>query len=539
MVLVPSVDAICVSGKTALRMEKFEEPNKPRARSTSEENVARLEATFEPHLRSGIVVGHTEGREIASTPAKFPETGAGGLDKTSSQNAPSQLEENVRKFGQLFSPDGHAGIVGHTGQLENRGGKVENQPARWKIDDNMSEAESENAPVKVDEKAGTGDDELGNAGQAEKSKPTEKPSGSTDSMSSGEVEQKKVEQRNTESCIKSGDEGSAHAQCVIQLASKGPAEAEYVENLKRDDGLQLPDAAVVTTAAEWARRGVREDFDVPAYLENLSTSQFGRLVLYSPLIPSTHTLLSQNYHSFPAGTVCVAGAQLQGKGRGGNVWQSPKGCLMFSFTTQMTNGRMVPFLQYVVSLAVVEAVEETCKAGGVQAPDVRIKWPNDLYVRGVKIGGVLCTSTYRAKTFNIVVGVGLNVGNREPTTCLDALIEELLHGVSAPTPVRQELLLAAIMAKFESLNSTFQDEGFLPLQEAYYRKWLHSGQSVVLEEREPGSSTVSHVAVMIQGLTPAGYLLASDDVGEQYELHPDGNSFDFLRGLVRQKLAVE
>lgn len=41
---------------------------------------------------------------------------------------------------------------------------------------------------------------------------------------------------------------------------------------------------------------------------------------------------------------------------------------------------------------------------GLQAPEVRIKWPNDLYAEGLKIGGVLCTSTYSSKKFNIVIG---------------------------------------------------------------------------------------------------------------------------------------
>lgn len=41
---------------------------------------------------------------------------------------------------------------------------------------------------------------------------------------------------------------------------------------------------------------------------------------------------------------------------------------------------------------------------GVPPLDVRIKWPNDLYIDGVKVGGVLCTSTYRSKKFNISAG---------------------------------------------------------------------------------------------------------------------------------------
>lgn len=41
---------------------------------------------------------------------------------------------------------------------------------------------------------------------------------------------------------------------------------------------------------------------------------------------------------------------------------------------------------------------------GIPPLDVRIKWPNDLYLDGLKVGGILCTSTYRSKKFNISAG---------------------------------------------------------------------------------------------------------------------------------------
>ncbi|KAL3693520.1 hypothetical protein R1sor_007171 [Riccia sorocarpa] len=329
--------------------------------------------------------------------------------------------------------------------------------------------------------------------------------------------------------------GMEAVKSVIFLEGKLPSHADLIHALSGNGDLKLPGGAVMLPLALSESTGakLRELFDTSLYLQNLRASEFGAFVLYSPVIPSTHTLLSQNFHTFPQGTICIAGAQLQGKGRAGNVWESPKGCLMFSFTIKMTSGRLLPFLQYVVSLAVIEGLEEACNTK-VPAPEVRIKWPNDLYAKGLKIGGVLCTSTYSSKTFNIVVGVGLNVGNREPTTCLDALIQELDPRAAN---LRQEELLAFIMSRFEELNGKFSVDGFSPLQEAYYSRWLHSGQTVTLEEKDPTSSEVSHVPVTIRGLTPSGYLLATDEQGEQYELHPDGNSFDFLKGLVRSKLS--
>ncbi|RWR95077.1 biotin--protein ligase 2 isoform X1 [Cinnamomum micranthum f. kanehirae] len=67
------------------------------------------------------------------------------------------------------------------------------------------------------------------------------------------------------------------------------------------------------------------------------------------------------------------------------------------------------------------------------------------------------------------------------------------------------------------------DEGFEALEDLFYKKWLHSGQKVVIEEKSEGQS-VEATTVTIQGLTSAGYLLAIGEDSEPCELHPDGNS---------------
>lgn len=49
------------------------------------------------------------------------------------------------------------------------------------------------------------------------------------------------------------------------------------------------------------------------------------------------------------------------QGRSKNVWESPMGCLLFSFTIQMEDGRIVPHVQYVVSLAMTAAINDVCQ----------------------------------------------------------------------------------------------------------------------------------------------------------------------------------
>ncbi|KAF5193079.1 Biotin--protein ligase 1 protein, partial [Thalictrum thalictroides] len=84
------------------------------------------------------------------------------------------------------------------------------------------------------------------------------------------------------------------------------------------------------------------------------------------------------------------------------------------------------FLYYnMLCLAITESIKDVCDAKVFPYIGVRIKWPNDLYLNGVEIGGILCTSAYRSKKFNVTGGMGLNVDNELPTTCLNKVSNEL------------------------------------------------------------------------------------------------------------------
>lgn len=140
---------------------------------------------------------------------------------------------------------------------------------------------------------------------------------------------------------------------------------------------------------------------------------------------------------------------------------------------------------------------------GLPYIDLKIKWPNDLYVNGLKVGGILCTSTYRSKKFNVsagncvcflfhlfffyspfspsklklivllhqfekpsvaviyfnccvLPGIGLNVDNEKPTTCLN---EALTNLSSTPYKLRREDILAFFFNKFENLYDIFINQG--------------------------------------------------------------------------------
>jgi biotin--protein ligase len=205
-------------------------------------------------------------------------------------------------------------------------------------------------------------------------------------------------------------------------------------------------------------------WDPRLYFDALGTAALGRVLLTAAALPSTQTLVQDNVARLPDGLVVVADRQLGGKGRGGNAWESPPGCLMFSACRRLdVAGPRLPFVQYLASLAVVQAVQAEAAAALGEAPapgaaplDVRIKWPNDVYAGGLKLGGVLCHSSYRGQRFHVIMGVGLNLANREPTTCVDALIEAeaASRGLPPPAPVSREASSAATRAAFRAAHIT-------------------------------------------------------------------------------------
>ncbi|KAL2528125.1 Biotin--protein ligase 1 [Forsythia ovata] len=324
---------------------------------------------------------------------------------------------------------------------------------------------------------------------------------------------------------------------TLVLCGKSSAENGLAKVLKTSNTLKLPDDApinvVLHSENEKLESFQNDAFKIDSYMNSLSTSRIGKFLIYSPKLASTHDVVSHNFCELPIGTVCIADVQLKGRGRSKNVWESPKGCLMFSFTIQMEDGRVVPLVQYVACLAMTEAINDVCIRNGIPPLNVRIKWPNDLYLDGLKVGGILCTSTYRSKKFNISAGIGLNVSNEKPTTCLNAAIQRL---TSNAYQLQQEDIVTAFFNKFENFYNIFINQGFQALEELYYKTWLHSGQRVIVQEKNENQDQISEHVVTIQGITTSGYLLAVSEDGQECELHPDGNSFDFFKGLVRRKL---
>ncbi|KAL1748402.1 hypothetical protein HDZ31DRAFT_29697 [Schizophyllum fasciatum] len=296
----------------------------------------------------------------------------------------------------------------------------------------------------------------------------------------------------------------------------------------------------------------------------------GDALIYSEAVTSTQTMLEKNpsfRYALPTPVVSLAYAQLSGRGRGGNVWLSPAGCLQFSILLRVPLSQLpaqkLVFVQYLFALAVAEA----CEGAGVLGAHgrrVRIKWPNDVYAevgRGEagepefkKIGGILVNTGFNGANADIIIGSGLNVLNEPPIPSLAQLLPCSKNQPAASTPAPPPTLertAAAILARFDGMWAAFvAGRGdFAPFEARYLAKWLHSDQPVTITTVDPP------LRARIVGITEHGLLRALPERGsgggggrgyggaasragtdgQFIDLQLDGNSFDIMSGMIKAK----
>lgn len=118
-------------------------------------------------------------------------------------------------------------------------------------------------------------------------------------------------------------------------------------------------------------------------------------------IDSTNTfLLKQAKAGVPSGTVCLAEHQMQGRGRLGRAWFSAQGqsiCCSLLW-------RFPPHL-FISNLGIAIGVMMARVLKKLKVTDIKLKWPNDLYLMGRKLGGILLEAEKQA----VVIGIGMNL----------------------------------------------------------------------------------------------------------------------------------
>jgi BirA family biotin operon repressor/biotin-[acetyl-CoA-carboxylase] ligase len=174
------------------------------------------------------------------------------------------------------------------------------------------------------------------------------------------------------------------------------------------------------------------------------TVTFGQPHEHHPVIDSTNARAKKlAAEGAPGGQVVTADEQTAGRGRQGRRWFAPPGgALLYSAILRPLGDR--PLLPLSVPLAVCAAAEELAEV------ECHVKWPNDVWVGGRKLAGVLIEG--RPEEDWAVIGVGFNIdvphesfpeelrgtatslAGVEPAGAREALNRALSLWVGAPAP---------------------------------------------------------------------------------------------------------
>lgn len=125
-----------------------------------------------------------------------------------------------------------------------------------------------------------------------------------------------------------------------------------------------------------------------------------------PIIDSTNQHLLNQIPNLQKGHVCVAEYQTKGRGRRGRQWYSPFGSnLYYSMYWKFDEGVAATIgLSIAVGVTVAEQLRK------LSQQDIKLKWPNDLYLNDKKMAGILVELTSKSgDDAHVVIGIGINL----------------------------------------------------------------------------------------------------------------------------------
>ncbi len=248
------------------------------------------------------------------------------------------------------------------------------------------------------------------------------------------------------------------------------------------------------------------------FRSRLRTSLIGRCVYHFYSVDSTNAFAARLFahdHKVAEGTIIIAEAQTEGRGRLGRAWHSEREAgLYFSMVLYpKTPPSLAPLFTLATAVAMHNAIERDTRL------NVDIKWPNDLLIDNRKVCGILSelqAEVDRIKT--MIIGVGVNV-NHEHLPADIAQRATSLRIASGRIQSRIEILLE-FLEEFESLYMGFERKGPRTIIEHWMR--LSSFASARKIEVHNGVRKISGIT---RGLNPLGALRIEQKDGHIEEVY--------------------
>jgi BirA family biotin operon repressor/biotin-[acetyl-CoA-carboxylase] ligase len=202
----------------------------------------------------------------------------------------------------------------------------------------------------------------------------------------------------------------------------------------------------------------------------------GRKIIHESLVESTNDMAwSLVEAGEPEGAVLSADAQTQGRGRTGNHWHSAAGLgLWFSVLLRPAiEPDRLGLITCLAALAVAEAVIDKT------ALSARIKWPNDVWIEGRKVAGILTEMRSRyPEPKPVVVGFGVNVNHEAEDFSGEIADTALSLRMAAGAYVDRTDLFGSILGHLHRWYTAFGGGDDSAIEERYRELSLMPGRKV-------------------------------------------------------------
>ena len=189
--------------------------------------------------------------------------------------------------------------------------------------------------------------------------------------------------------------------------------------------------------------------------------------IYIEEIDSTNNLLREMVRKerLPEFQVVYADFQTQGKGQQGNVLEAERGKNLL-FSTVIYPIHIKIHEQFIISQIISLAIKKTLEK---HVEHIRIKWPNDIYWKDKKLGGILIENSLLGNSIKYsVIGVGLNINQIQFSNALPNPVS--LKQITGKA-VKRSVLLAEINDVFLNL---YQNYNFDDLKKEYFESLYHN-----------------------------------------------------------------
>lgn len=216
------------------------------------------------------------------------------------------------------------------------------------------------------------------------------------------------------------------------------------------------------------------------------------------------------------GTVIIADSQTDGYGRENRIWHSNAGNLTASIVLMPRTHEGAPALKDYGQLGIIfgSAIREGIIDAFADAKDLKLKWPNDGFIQGKKLFGVLCEVFEDA----VIVGIGVNV-NHVPENSQDIAIS-----LSDIASIKQEVDVSSIFHSILKVlfknYRTWLSGDFASLKLKWEENALYLGQRVertVVSKENP--DTQNTIIGCFRGLAEDGAMILIDENGTEHLIY--------------------